>query len=483
MHSNALNRALPHGVRSGVLVAVVLVNIGLAVGVASGRTKPILLVAILPLLVGPVLRLITAHREVLVFAALALPMMAEALSKPLPGTGGTAIFPADLLVALAVVGYAVSYLTAPPERRPSWPRTTVLSWPFALLAITLLLGVIRGHERYGLPVISQPTRIFLYAGIAAAIGSMTPGRAYKGIVVVFYLGTVWQALLAAYHLATGTVQGGSGDLSTGGSRVLSLGTAIFLSGALVLALLNLDLDDSYPRKLHFAIAGLSAFGIVIALGRTNFAALGVILPVIFLSLRRLRHTVLAYLPLIAAVAVAMAALTITAQPSLGSALKSRFTAPVGTDTAAVQRERKVNAALEGFSRESVFGFGFGRTVQYTSIDRSTKTFSGDPENSYVYILAGGGVVALIALIVLLLVFSVDSFRRIRRAAGESRVLIAFAMAFVFIFVVNAITGPILSDPAYMLTIWISLLLPSVAMRSHANQENDKTFFSVPNTRQ
>jgi hypothetical protein len=103
MHSNALNRALPHGVRSGVLVAVVLVNIGLAVGVASGRTKPILLVAILPLLVGPVLRLITAHREVLVFAALALPMMAEALSKPLPGTGGTAIFPADLLVALAVV--------------------------------------------------------------------------------------------------------------------------------------------------------------------------------------------------------------------------------------------------------------------------------------------------------------------------------------------------------------------------------------------
>ena len=450
-------------IRSQLLVlAVAGFNVLLASALVRGETKIAFLLVALPVLVL-VSELLVARREWLVFAALALAIAGGPLNGRLPGTGGTAVYPADVLVLLALAGYVLERLRTGSRERAGWPRTAVLSWPLALFAGALLIGVVRGHDRYGTSYVSQPTRMFIYVAIAGAIASLTPRRAHAGLVVIFYVGTVWQAIVGVYGLATGTSQTKSIDLSTGGTRALALSTAIYLAAALVLALLNLEIERSpRRRRLHLAIAGLATFGIVIAFGRTTFAALAVLIPILLLGLRHMRRRLLAYVPLLLPVVALLAALAVQLEPSLGSTLQERLTGRVSSDLSLIQRQRKFDAALAGIGDEPLLGLGFGRTVQFVAVDRSVRSFSGDPENSYVYVLAGGGGLALGALIVLMGTFFVDSARRLLHARGTSYVLIAFGMSLAFVFFVNALTGPIFSDPTFMLTIWIAMLLPAVA---------------------
>jgi O-antigen ligase len=163
-----------------------------------------------------------------------------------------------------------------------------------------------------------------------------------------------------------------------------------------------------------------------------------------------------------AVIAASAALGFQLDPSLGSTLGNRFNTHVGGDTSLVQRQRKFAATLKGFGDEPILGLGFGRPVSFTTIDGRQQTFSGDPENSFIYVLAGGGILALGALILLILSFFADAFVRLRRATGEDRALIMFAMSLVFILLVNALSYPLLSDAGLLLVLWIAMLLPTIA---------------------
>jgi O-antigen ligase len=236
---------------------------------------------------------------------------------------------------------------------------------------------------------------------------------------------------------------------------------MFLAAALVLAMLNLELAPAGKRAIHVVVALLAIFGIVISLGRTTFAVLGVLVPLLLMSLRRLRRMFILYAPILLALAVVTVVVVIQLSPSLGSTIGDRFTGRVGNDASVVQRQRKYAAALDGFGKHPVFGFGFGRPVQFISIDRTVQTFSGDPENSYIYVLAGGGIVALSALVLLVLAFFAEALRRARRAVGEERALILFGASLAFILLVNALSGPILSDPGLMLVLWIAMLLPAL----------------------
>ena len=455
------DRSLPYVKLALVALAALGLNLAVGLGLGSGRTTIVIAAAVvLPAFVF-VSNLIVSHRDWLVVAALLLTMLGGNLTDRLPGTGGTAIYPADLFLALGIAGYLIERLRS--ARGSRWDRRPafILTWPLALLALTLMVGIARGHARYGTSYLSEPSRIFIYAGIAVAVSSMKMPTAYRQIVRVFYSVTVVQALIGAYHLASGTSQTESSTLSTGGTRALALTTAMFLAGALVLALLNLDIDRSGRRRTHLAIAGLSTFGIVISLGRTTYAAIAVVVPVLLLGLRRLRRAMLAYAPLLIAVVAALVALALTTIPSLGSTLGNRFSTHVGTDSSLIQRQRKFDATLQGFGNEPILGLGFGRPVSFTTVDGREQTFSGDPENSYIYVLAGGGIVALGALIALILAFLGDAIWRLRRAQGEDRALIIFAMSLVFILLVNTLSYPLLSSPGLLLVLWIALLLPSV----------------------
>lgn len=444
--------------------AVVGGNLVLAIAIGSGRTSVVTLAIVVPVF-AVLSRVMVTRRDWLVYGALLLTMLGSSLNERLPGTGGTAVFPADVILALAVSGYLVERLTASRGSRHDRLRSLVLSWPLALFAATLMTGVVRGHARYGTSYLSQPARMVLYAAIAVAIAKMEPRATYRKLVQIFYLTTVVEALLGAYHLASGTSQTASSSLSTGGTRALALTTAMFLAGGLILALLNLDIDrDPKHRPLHAAIAALATFGVVISLGRTTFAALAVVIPVLVIGLRRMRATMVAYAPLAFVFAALSIAVVAQVKPSLGTTLASRLTGHVGTDAAVVQRQRKFHAALEGFGDNPILGLGFGRPVHFTAIDLTVQTFSGDPEDSYIYVLAGGGILALGSLLVLILAFFGDTFWRVRGMVGEERALIIFAASLAFVFFVNALAGPILSDPGLMLMVWILMLLPATVRR-------------------
>lgn len=447
-----------------LLLVAVAANAALGAGISHGKVVLALFAAALPLLILTLAWLLTGRRHLLVYLALALPMTAVGhLNNRLPGTGGTAIFPADLFVVLTLAMAIVAGFASPDQRARSI-RTPLLGWPLALFAVAVLVGVFRGHQLYGEHYLDQATRMIIYAGIAPALAGLSPERAYRVISRVFYFGIVVQVMVGLYYLGTGSSQTASVNLSTGGTRALALTTAIWLGAGLVAALLNLErAETSRQRLFHLGFAGLAFSGIVISFSRTTFVAAGLLVPVLFLLFRRMRRSVLAFLPLMLPVALVGVAIALQVSPSLGTTLVQRLSGTSTNDPSVIQRERKWSATLAGFGRDPLFGLGFGRPVQFTQIDGRTRTINGDPENSYVWMLAGGGIAAFGSFMILMVVFFADTIRRAVRASGDARALCVLSMSLVFILLVNATTYPLLSSPPELLGLWIALLLPRLVV--------------------
>lgn len=442
-----------------ILAAIVAVNALVGYAIAEGKTALAVGIASLPFLVLALERVILRRPRVLAYAALGLAMFGDRLNGPLPLPISTVIYPADILVSLAIGSWLIGRERGKEVRRL---RTPVLGLPFAIFAVAILVAVIRGHQSYGLAYFSQPVRILVYAGIATAIADSTPRQLYRAIVAIFYVGAAWQAVLAAFYLATGRSQTESIDLSTGGTRTLALSTAMLLACSLVLALLNLDLDWKAGRRaVHLGVAALATFGIVVSLGRTTFAAVAALVPLLLITLRHARRAILSFVPLLLPALVLVAILVPRATPNLVPTLTARLTGKFKNDSALVTRQRKYDAALEGYGKDPILGLGFGRPYTYLDLDRSLKTISGDPENSYVYLLAGGGLFALGSWILLSLTFVWNTLRRLHVAAGTDRVLVLWSLGAWFVLSVNEFTGPILSVPSLLLPLWIALLLPAV----------------------
>ncbi len=465
-------RLLLRAGRSTIALAALVTALNVAIGfeLARGQAKVALLLACLPLLAVVLGWLAGGHRDVLAFAALGLAMMGGSFNGPLPGTGGTAVYPADLLLVLALVSAIASRLTQPAQERPGWQRTFIVGWPLALLALAIALAIVRGHLHYGTKYLSEPARLLLYAGIAAALAGLSPQRAYRGIVWVFYTAIVVQSLLGLYHLANGTSQtsAAAASLSTGGTRALSLTTGMYLSAGLILCLLNLDRDDTARRHaLHLGFAGLATFGIVVSLSRTSFVAAALLVPVLLIALRRMRRSLLGFLPLLVPVAILGVLLALQVSPQLGSTVAKRLSGTPTSDPSLVTRQREWHATLQGLGQDPLIGFGFGRPVQYTGIDQVVVTISGDPENSYIWLLASGGAFALTALLFLIVGFFADGIRRAVRAEGDARRLVIFCMAFVFVVLVNTLTFPLLSSAPDLLALWVALLLPGLVRPASA----------------
>jgi O-antigen ligase len=436
----------------------------LAALVARGGTPLAFMAAAVPAVLIAFGALVASDRSILVFGALALSITAGPLNNPLPLPGGVSIFTADLVVVLALAAWLAAWLTG--DRSSSelrWHRTPILAWPLLLFAVAMIWAAVRGHELYGTSLVGQPVRLVLYAGIAAAIAGMTARKAYAGIVAVFYVGTVWMLLNAAYFIATGTSQTEAQRLSTGGARVLSLSVAMYMAAALFLALLNLQIDDSARRRaLHITIAALAASGTLLAFGRSTFAALAVVLPLLLFFFRRVSGPFFGLLPLCLPFVVLGAILIPRVEPDLATTLADRLRGSPSTDLTVRWRE-EANAAVWEQVRESpLIGVGFGRETDFI-LNGTRWEIGQDPHNSFMWLLAGGGVFALGSFALILVAFTADAWRRLRRVTDpHARLIIAWSALALFMFLVNAGAGPVLSgEPSIMLTVWVLLLLPSI----------------------
>lgn len=456
---------------AGLAAGAAALNVLLGAGAAMGQ-KPLLLVVVLGLLPAALVAfgaLIESHRALLAWIALSinltgLPILVNRL--PLPG--GTSIYLTDILVLLAVGAWLASRLSGRPSGRVK--LSAIFSWPLALFAVAMVVGVAKGHERYGASIVGQPLRILLYAGIALALMDATPTSAWKAITRVFYAGAVVQALYAAYYLETGGSQTQSESLSTGGTRILALSVAIYLTGSMICALLNIELERQPIRQLgHAAIAGLALFGIVVSFGRSTYAAVVLIVPLLLATRRYMRRTVLLVLPLFAPVIVLAALSVSAARPDLVSTLQDRVQGTSSNDLNVRWRERAVDVTLEGVHDEWLTGVGFGRTSRF-ELDGRIYTIHDDPHNSFVYLLAGGGVLALGSFLLLGLLYVGDAIRRLLAVSGVEQVLVVWALGTWLAFMVNAFAGPVLPDPTMMLTIWVLFALPSVVPLSGTTEE-------------
>jgi hypothetical protein len=291
-------------------------------------------------------RFVYRARLAVVLLALGLPLStAPHARSSISVPGNLSVFPSDVLVAAAVVLWLAERLFS--RQRDSSVSSPLLPWPLLVFGLSLVPGVIRGHERYGESLVGQPVRLVLYAAIAFAVLRLRPRDVYWGIVVVLYAGTVWQLVLAGYSLATGSHRTGAYLLSTGGTRILSLGVGMYLAAALLIALLNVGFDRGRRRWLHLAMAGLALVAEALTFGRTTYVALALMIPVVVFALRETRSFVLSKWPVwvaFALVFVAAAALT----PSVGSTLVDRVTANPLNDSTVRWRIGSFGATLSGF---------------------------------------------------------------------------------------------------------------------------------------
>ena len=218
-------------------------------------------------------------------------------------------------------------------------------------------------------------------------------------------------------MATGGSQTDAVALSTGGTRPLALGTAIYLCGSLILALLNLELPEHTSKKMvHMAVAACALFGIVVAEGRTNFVALAVILPLLVLFRRRLTASAMQIMPLALPFA-ALAGIFLT--PSFRrSAKRSQIAWRGHRETISTWRGDWPPRTPCSTASRTQSGADSGSVERPSSRCRkiscsSQRACRATPHDSFIWILAGGGLVAFIPLLVLLGSFAIDTLRRLR----------------------------------------------------------------------
>jgi O-antigen ligase len=451
----------------GLLSTLAFLNVGLGAMLTTARPAATT-VAVLPLVLLVLAVLVVSDRAVLVFAALGICLLQPLpFAEPLPVATPFQLYASDVLVALAVGSWLGARLLDRRTAGLSVLRTRVLGWPLLLFGVLLATAVVRGHELYGTGLVSVPTRFFLYAGIAFALTDLQPRRAYRWLVIVFYGGTIWQVLVGLYDLGTGTSSTGAVALSTGGERVLAGSTAIFMAGALLIALLNLELDRRAGRTaLHLVMAAVATSALILTFQRTTFALIPLLVPLLLLAFRYARGRALSFLPLCAPFIVLAALLIPRADPHLYPTLADRLLANPTTDTAVTWREKATQAVFRQIHEAPITGAGFGRTVTFEIGDQRVTT-AADPHNQFLYLWAGGGLLLLGSFVLLLVVYLLDAWGRFRTATRENRRLVFWAVSLWFVFVVNSMTGIVLTNPPLLLVFWILMVLPMIVRPGEA----------------
>ena len=448
--------AVPASLLAGTVVVAV------AVGMIIGLGQPLIAAAAaLPLAVVLLLAVGLNGRWLLVLVALATGYIGGLLTDNF-GVGPVNLWIPDVIIAIAVAGWLADWFSRPSERRPRLPRAAVLGVPLLFLAIAVLIGAERGSERYGASLIGMPLRLVLYAAIATAMTSVTPRQALRGLTVVFYSGAVFQAGLAAYHIATGTSATDYSQLSTGGIRYIGLGPATYAGVSVILALLNLARSREH-RAIHLGFLAISCATVLVAYYRTIWLIVGIELIVCLLLSREIRRVAITSLPVVVPFLVIAMLAVVSVKPDLVATFTERLSTPASQDSSVQWRANAYRAVLSGVDEERLLGVGFGRTTSF-SLNNQPNYITGDPHNGYIYVYAGGGLLALSALILVMFVYLWEVARRWRWADDDGRTLLALSLAMWVLFMGHAASEPVFTEPQMVLTIWIATLLPALVTK-------------------
>ncbi|MDP9400525.1 MAG: O-antigen ligase family protein [Actinomycetota bacterium] len=439
------------------LAALVLVS---GAGAAVGTQRPVIAVgfAFLPIALLLLGVLSGTARSAVPFIALALGASSQ-LTPELPLGLPFNIWVHDLLIFGALVGFFVDWALAPADERPRLPRTPVLGVALALLTVAIMIGAWRGHERYGATLVGMPLRFVGYAAIAAAMTALTPAKALRNLTIALYVGIAYQTLSALYHIGTGTSATDQLKLSTGGMRYVGVTAASFMASGFLLAALNLATRRK-NELLHLVMALLAGFVLIVAFTRTVYLGLFPVLLVVFLLYPRLRSAAWRAIPLVLPVVLLGVLLVTQVAPTLIPTLVDRLSNTSAADSSVQWRANAYRTVLSGTTEEPVLGIGFGRVTEFT-LNGAPNVITGDPHNGYIYLFAGGGLLAVGALALLVALFLADTLWRWRGADVDGRVILTWSLGTWIVFMVHSAAEPMFTLPHMILGIWICMLLPAV----------------------
>jgi O-antigen ligase len=354
---------------------------------------------------------------------------------------------------------------------PAVPRTPVTSWLLIPFGLFVLIALLRGHFAFGASVVGQPLRLLAYAAVVIGLTGLDADRLTRLLKLVFYSGTVVELLWGLFYLGTGGSQSHSVDLSTGGVRPLAITEGLYCAGALFLALMTIRNSPNRGKNaVDFAIAAMALFVIVLGFGRGVFAAVGLVLFVLFITSHALRLAVFRLVPLAVPFVCLGAIALVQFSPGLISSFVNRVGSSPTADANVIWREKANKAILTQFRQEPLFGVGFGATSSfYIDVKSSSGYFvpvrqdiGQDPHNGYLFLAAGGGVFTLCSFLLLLAAFTVDAVRRFRGAVtGNERTILVWAGAMLFCFLFEAGSGTELSSSTEVFAIWAILVIPGV----------------------
>jgi hypothetical protein len=456
---------------ANMFVALALVRVSPIAGVAIALLPVLVILA--PALTTPL------SRAILFSAALALGLFAPPLIRSF-SVGAANIHTQDIIVGIAIVGWLLSRLLTPASAHV--PRTLVLGWPYVLLAATLGIATLRGHYAYGASLLGQPFRLVAYAGIVVTLSGMTSARLLRLVTGVLYSGIAVTMVLATYHVASGTSQAASDSLSTGGFRPLAISTSVLCSSALFLALLRLRYAQTASQKaLHATIAVLSLVGVVLGFGRAVLAAVFVVCIGLLLMSARLRRSVVGLIPLAAPILALAGILVALAAPTLVFSFVDRISSPPAQDSNVQWRIEANKAILAQVREQPLYGVGFGRMAEFfIDIESSNgyrvpfrEEIGQDPHNGYLFLLAGGGILALTSFLLVLSAYAVDAWRRFIRVREQAdRTLLLWSALSLLPVLLNAAAAPTFGKPSEILNLWALLLVPAVVVGRAAVGSSD-----------
>jgi hypothetical protein len=440
------------------------------VALLVAKPKFAVLLAIVPFVLILLAWVGTGDRSWLVLGAIVTTIGPTNLSNAIGHSGGK-LYLQDALVALALAGWIIEGALAAREKRER-PRRVILGWSAVVFAAAILSSLIRGHVAWGASYFGQPLRFVIYAGIGAAIVHADPAKLYRRLTTVLYAGIVWQLIAAAYHIATGTSQSGSADLSTGGYRTVSIQTSLFVASALYIAILNLERREAArARALDFSVIVLSLVLIVLAFSRGTFIAVAFVLLAFFFSLPRARSAFFQIAPLALPLFIAGALFlprvhTHQNQPSLVQTLIQRLDPRVNNDLSVQWRHQADTLLWQQVKSNPLFGVGFGEEGDFT-LANVQYHITQDAHNDYLFLLAAGGFVLLAAFLAIVGLSFLHYYQVVRGAPRDEprRLLAVWAMATGFTLFFNGLVEPLIVQPPVLLTLWIVFLLPLILQRS------------------
>ncbi|MFL5963658.1 MAG: O-antigen ligase family protein [Gaiellaceae bacterium] len=412
----------------------------------------------------------TGDRSILVLGSLAISIGPTAMSSAV-SVGGAKLYPQDALVAIALIGWVVE-TTLLRGSRESSHRRLVVGLATAVFSAAVLASLLRGHAAYGLSYTGQPLRLVLYIGVAAALLKADPATLFRRITIVLYAGVVWQLIAAIYHILTGTSQSTSADLSTGGYRVVSILTSLFVVSALFAAVANLEREQPVKKRLlHLAIVMISLVEIVLAFSRGTFIATALGLVALFAVFRRARGAFISTLPLVLPLLLATAFFlpqleTRPNEPSLVQTLIQRLDPHVNNDLSVEWRAQANKILWDQVRSNPLVGVGFGKGGQFT-LAGVEYHITQDAHNDYLFLCAAGGILLLGSFLALVANSALQLLRIARSSKHRAhRPLIGWALATLFMLLFNGLVEPLIVLPSVLLTLWILILLPIAFQDPH-----------------